>query len=117
MRSPEIARVLRPRGIYLGTNVNKWALDGFHLSQLRRLASRLTGASLRYHVEFEMPSSPAEKLKQAGFSNVVGGTERWLPTANPAQALSVAHTQSRNIRCRMKNGFPIAVTFSRSQPT
>jgi hypothetical protein len=50
-----------------GTYVNKWALDGFRLSQLRRLGSRLMGASLRYHVEFEKPSSLAEKLKQAGF--------------------------------------------------
>jgi SAM-dependent methyltransferase len=67
----EIARVLRPNGIYFGTYVNKWALDGFRqLSQLRRLASRLTGAPVRYHVEFETPSSLAEKLKQAGFVDV-----------------------------------------------
>jgi SAM-dependent methyltransferase len=67
----EIARVLRPGGIYFGTYVNKWALDGFRqLSQLRRLASRLTGASVRYHVEFETPSLLAEKLKQVGFSDV-----------------------------------------------
>jgi hypothetical protein len=39
------------------------------------------------------------------------------PTANPAQDFSVAHTQSRNIRCRTKNGFPIAVTFGRTRPT
>ena len=67
----EIARVLRSSGIYFGTYVNKWALDGFRqLSQLRRLASRLTGAPARYHVEFETPSSLTEKLRQAGFSDV-----------------------------------------------
>ena len=67
----EIARVLRPSGIYFGTYVNKWALDGFRqLTQLRRLTSRLTRAPVRYHVEFETPSSLAAKLKQAGFSDV-----------------------------------------------
>ncbi len=67
----EIARVLRPGGIYFGTYVNKWALDGFRqLSQLRRLASRLTGTPVRYHVEFETPSSLAKKLTKAGFSDV-----------------------------------------------
>jgi SAM-dependent methyltransferase len=67
----EIARVLRPGGIYFGTYVNKWALDGFRqLFQLRKLASRLTGTPIRYHVEFETPSSLTEKLNQAGFSEV-----------------------------------------------
>jgi ubiquinone/menaquinone biosynthesis C-methylase UbiE len=67
----EIARVLHPGGIYFGTYVNRWALDGFRqLSQVRRLASRVTGAPLRYHVEFETPSSLEAKLKQAGFSEV-----------------------------------------------
>jgi SAM-dependent methyltransferase len=94
----EIARVLRPRGIYFGTYVNKWALDGFRqLSQLRRLTSRLTGAPVRYHVEFETPSSLAEKLKQAGFSNVsVHGTMvaplRILHKLSP----SLAHTISKH---------------------
>lgn len=67
----EIARVLRPGGIYFGTYVNRWALDGFRqLSQLRKLTSRLTGAPLRYHVEYETPSSLRAKLTQAGFSDV-----------------------------------------------
>jgi SAM-dependent methyltransferase len=67
----QIARVLRPGGIYFGTYVNRWALDGFRqLSEFRRLASRLTGAPLRYHVEFETPWSLSAKLKQAGFSDV-----------------------------------------------
>src|SRR5262249_58927522 len=50
----EIVRVLKPSGIYFGTYVNKWALDGFRqLSQFRRLAERLAGTPRRYHVEFE----------------------------------------------------------------
>jgi ubiquinone/menaquinone biosynthesis C-methylase UbiE len=67
----EIARVLKAGGIYFGTYVNSWALDGFHqLSQLRKLASQMTGAPLRYHVEFETPWSLSAKLRQAGFSEV-----------------------------------------------
>jgi ubiquinone/menaquinone biosynthesis C-methylase UbiE len=76
----EIARVLRPGGIYFGTYVNSWALDGFHqLSQLRKLASRLTGAPLRYHVEFETPWSLTAKLRKAGFSEVVVHGAMWAP--------------------------------------
>jgi SAM-dependent methyltransferase len=76
----EIARVLRPGGIYFGTYVNSWALDGFHqLSQLRVLAARLTGAPLRYHVEFETPWSLGVKLKKAGFSEVVVHGAMWAP--------------------------------------
>ena len=67
----EIVRVLKPGGIYFGTYVNKWALDGFRqLSQLRTLARRVTGAPGRYHVEFETPSSLCDKLRAAGFSQV-----------------------------------------------
>jgi ubiquinone/menaquinone biosynthesis C-methylase UbiE len=67
----EIVRVLKPGGIYFGTYVNKWALDGFRqLSQLRMLARRVTGAPRRYHVEFETPSSLCDKLRAAGFSQV-----------------------------------------------
>jgi len=67
----EIVRVLRPGGIYFGTYVNKWALDGFRqLSQFRKLAERLSGTPRRYHVEFETPSSLREKLRAAGFSRI-----------------------------------------------
>jgi hypothetical protein len=63
--------VLKPGGIYFGTYVNKWALDGFRqLSQFRKLKERLTGAPRRYHVEFETPSSLCDKLMAAGFSRV-----------------------------------------------
>ena len=67
----QIARVLRPGGIYFGTYVNKWALDGFRqLSQLRETSSRLKGTPQRYHVEYETPRSLAEKLQRAGFSKI-----------------------------------------------
>jgi ubiquinone/menaquinone biosynthesis C-methylase UbiE len=67
----EIARVLKPGGIYFGTYVNSWALDGFHqLVALRALAARLRGRPPRYHVEFETPVSVRAKLLQAGFSQV-----------------------------------------------
>ena len=67
----EIVRVLKPGGIYFGTYVNKWALDGFRqLSQFRKLAERLRGTPRRYHVEFETPSSLREKLRAAGFSRI-----------------------------------------------
>jgi len=67
----EIVRVLRPGGIYFGTYVNKWALDGFRqLSQVRKLAGGLSGTPRRYHVEFETQSSLREKLRAAGFSRI-----------------------------------------------
>jgi ubiquinone/menaquinone biosynthesis C-methylase UbiE len=67
----EIVRVLKPGGIYFGTYVNKWALDGFRqLSQFRKLTERMVGTPRRYHVEFETPSSLCDKLRAAGFSQV-----------------------------------------------
>ena len=67
----EIVRALKPGGIYFGTYVNKWALDGFRqLSQFRQLAERVSGTPRRYHVEFETPSSLGEKLSAAGFSRI-----------------------------------------------
>jgi SAM-dependent methyltransferase len=76
----EIARVLKPGGIYFGTYVNRWALDGFRqLSQFRKLAQRLTGAPRRYHVEFETPSSLCDKVKAAGFSRVAAHGTMFAP--------------------------------------
>jgi ubiquinone/menaquinone biosynthesis C-methylase UbiE len=76
----EIVRVLKPGGIYFGTYVNKWALDGFRqLSQFRNLAERLTGAPRRYHVEFETPSSLCEKLRAAGFSRFTAHGAMFAP--------------------------------------
>jgi ubiquinone/menaquinone biosynthesis C-methylase UbiE len=67
----EIARVLKPGGIYFGTYVNSWALDGYHqLVALRALVAGLRGRPPRYHVEFETPASVRTKLQQAGFSDV-----------------------------------------------
>ena len=67
----EIARVLKPGGIYFGTYVNSWALDGFHqLVALRALAARLRRRPPRYHVEFETPGSVKAKLENAGFAQV-----------------------------------------------
>jgi SAM-dependent methyltransferase len=76
----EIVRVLKPGGVYFGTYVNKWALDGFRqLSQFRALAERLTGVPRRYHVEFETPSSLCDKLRAAGFSRVTAHGAMFAP--------------------------------------
>lgn len=67
----EIARVLRPGGVYFGTYVNRWALDGFRaLTGARRLANRLGGPEPKCHVEFETPNSLRQSLLDAGFSKV-----------------------------------------------
>jgi 2-polyprenyl-3-methyl-5-hydroxy-6-metoxy-1,4-benzoquinol methylase len=67
----EIARVLKPGGIYFGTYVNRWALDGYRqLVMLRMLAARLRSRVPRHHVEFETPGSVQTKLRQAGFVQV-----------------------------------------------
>ncbi len=67
----EIARVLRPGGVYYGTYVNRFALDGFRqLTLVRRLRHRLGGAEPACHVEFETPASIRSKLLAAGFSEV-----------------------------------------------
>lgn len=66
----EIARVLRPGGVYFGTYVNRYALDGFRqLTQSRRLRHRLGGPEPECHVEFETPASLRRKLLAAGFSD------------------------------------------------
>jgi SAM-dependent methyltransferase len=76
----EIVRVLKPGGIYFGTYVNKWALDGFRqLSQFRKFAERLTGTPRRYHVEFETPSALCDKLRAAGFSRVTAHGAMFAP--------------------------------------
>jgi ubiquinone/menaquinone biosynthesis C-methylase UbiE len=76
----EIVRVLKPGGIYFGTYVNKWALDGFRqLSQFRKFAERLTGTPRHYHVEFETPSALCNKLRAAGFSRVTAHGAMFAP--------------------------------------
>ncbi|MFY9736092.1 MAG: methyltransferase domain-containing protein [Rhodoplanes sp.] len=67
----EIVRVLKPGGVYFGTYVNKWALDGFRqFAWMNATAARLRGVAQRYHVEFETPASIEAKLRAAGFSQV-----------------------------------------------
>jgi SAM-dependent methyltransferase len=67
----EIARTLKPGGIYFGTYVNRWALDGFRqLTQLRAVAAAMGGGRPRYHVEFETPASVGRRLRAAGFRDI-----------------------------------------------
>ena len=68
----EVVRVLKRGGLYFGTYVNKWALDGFRpFAWVNATAARLRGVPPRYHVEFETPASIETKLLAAGFSQVV----------------------------------------------
>ena len=107
----EIVRVLRPGGLYFGTYVNKWALDGFRqLSQLRRLSARVKGTSRRYHVEFETPFSLQQKLRAAGFSTVAVHGAMFAP-------LRVLHKLSPRLAAAMsKRTMPYETGLSRSGP-
>jgi len=67
----EVRRVLKPGGVFFGTFVNRWALDGFYLLVLlRRVRSRLSGQEISCHTEFETPGELREGLASAGFSQV-----------------------------------------------
>jgi putative AdoMet-dependent methyltransferase len=67
----EIFRALKPGGIYFGTYVNKWALDGYRqFVALERVRNALRKAEPRYHVEFETISSLREKLAAVGFQDI-----------------------------------------------
>jgi SAM-dependent methyltransferase len=67
----EVLQALKPGGIYFGTYVNRWALDGYRqIVGLRKLKASLQGAAPRYHVEFETPSSLRRKLAAAGFKDI-----------------------------------------------
>jgi SAM-dependent methyltransferase len=107
----EIVRVLRPGGLYFGTYVNKWALDGFRqLSQLRRLSARIKGTSRRYHAEFETPFSLQRKLSASGFSTVAVHGAMFAP-------LRVLHKLSPRLAAAMsKRTMPHEVRLSRSGP-
>lgn len=67
----EIHRVLKPGGVFFGTFVNLYALDGsFVIAGARKLMEKWFGKGLRFHTEFETPQGLKEKLLSAGFSDV-----------------------------------------------
>jgi len=67
----EIVRALKPGGVFFGTYVNEWALDGYRqFVALQKLREALLTIVPRYHVEFETVSSLHEKLAAAGFEKV-----------------------------------------------
>jgi ubiquinone/menaquinone biosynthesis C-methylase UbiE len=67
----EIFRVLKPGGVFFGTYVNKWALDGYRqFIALQKLRDGLLRTVPRYHVEFETVLSLQKKLTSAGFEDI-----------------------------------------------
>jgi ubiquinone/menaquinone biosynthesis C-methylase UbiE len=67
----EVFRVLRPGGIFFGTFVNLFAMDGFWvLEELRSLREKWTHHPRRCHTEFETPQSLERMLRCASFSLV-----------------------------------------------
>ncbi len=75
----EIARVLRPGGVYYGTYVNRFALDGFRqLTLVRRLRHRLGGAEPACHMEFETPG--ASRWRRRGSDGRPPAVRRAWPT-------------------------------------
>jgi SAM-dependent methyltransferase len=67
----EILRALKPGGVFFGTYVNRWALDGYRqFVALERLRDALLQSVPRYHVEFETVSSLQRKLTAAGFEDI-----------------------------------------------
>ena len=67
----ELLRALKPGGVYLGTYVNKWALDGYRqFVALERLRNALLKVVPRYHLEFETVSSLKKKLAATGFEQI-----------------------------------------------
>jgi ubiquinone/menaquinone biosynthesis C-methylase UbiE len=67
----EIFRALKPGGVFFGTYVNSWALDGYRqFVTLEKMRSALMKRTPRYHVEFETPRSLQTKLASAGFTDI-----------------------------------------------
>lgn len=67
----EIYRALKPGGVYFGTYVNGWALDGYRqFVALQKLRDGLLKTVPRYHVEFETVASLKRKLAAAGFQRI-----------------------------------------------
>lgn len=76
----EIARVTKVGGVYFGTYVNRFALDGYWLKvAFSRIVAAIRGKSPENHVEFETPATLRKKLKMAGFSNVEIHGAMWAP--------------------------------------
>lgn len=66
----EIKRVLKPDGVFFGTFINLYALNGFPLLVvLRKIRKSLFNKPLRFHSEFETPKSIEKKLLSAGFKS------------------------------------------------
>lgn len=67
----EIRRVLKPGGVFFGTFVNKYALDGFYIiTGFRKFTKRFFGKSMKCHTEFETPISLERMLKRSGYIQV-----------------------------------------------
>lgn len=67
----EILRVLKPGGIFFGTFVNRYALDGFALLvSLRRALESVLKKPRSYHTEFETPDKLEKALYSIGFQKV-----------------------------------------------
>lgn len=87
----EIYRALKPGGVYFGTYVNKWALDGYRqFVAVQKLRDGLLKTVPRYHVEFETVASLKEKLAAAGFERIEIRGAMFAP-------LRVMHKVSRNV--------------------
>jgi len=64
----EVFRVLKPGGIFFGTFVNQYALDGFAIVVgLRKVLEILLKKPRTYHTEFETPGKLAKTFHAIGF--------------------------------------------------
>jgi ubiquinone/menaquinone biosynthesis C-methylase UbiE len=67
----EIYRVLRRGGIFFGTFVNRYAVDGFAIiTNIRKLRERVLKKAQTCHVEFETPKELISTFRSIGFSEV-----------------------------------------------
>ncbi len=67
----EIFRALKSGGVFFGTYVNGWALDGYRqLAALQKMRHALLDTTPRCHVEFETVSSLRRKLAGVGFGDI-----------------------------------------------
>lgn len=67
----EIRRVLKPRGLFFATYVNRYAMDGWNLLvQVRKLRAKLTHKPMAFHTDFRTPITLTRMLHGAGFNDV-----------------------------------------------